>query len=207
MRLLIFWLGLLVTLYAVRGLDGTDEGFRRQLAATAVGLDVDPNMLAAIISFETGGTFRADIRNPKSGAVGLIQFLPSTARNMFGLSADQLAAMTPAEQLPYVAGYLRRVARGRKLATVSDFYAAVFAPNKIGAPDSAVLYRRGGKAYEYNRALDRNRDGTITKGEAAAPVLAIYKTALARGPIPENEKDTLIPFVLGLNLLRLAMTL
>jgi hypothetical protein len=187
-------LGAAMTLHAVNGLDRTTEDFRRRLAATAVALDVDPTMLAAIISFETGGTFRADIRNPQSNAVGLIQFLPSTARNVLGVSANDLARMTPTEQLPHVARYLQTVARGRKLRTVSDFYAAVFAPNFIGAPDSTVLYRAPSKAYEWNKALDRNRSGTITKAEAAAPVVAIYRTALARGPLTEGAADTALPF-------------
>ena len=37
--------------------------------------------LMAVMSFETGGTFNPNIRNAAgSGATGLIQFMPSTAR-------------------------------------------------------------------------------------------------------------------------------
>lgn len=195
-----------MTLYSVRGLDQTTEPFRRALSAAAAGLEVDPTMLAAIISFETGGSFRADIRNPKSGAVGLIQFLPSTAR-LLGTNADALSRLSPEDQLPWVVKYLRRVARGRKLATVSDFYAAVFAPKFIGAADSVVLYRAPSQAYAWNKGLDRNQDGAITKGEASAPVRAIYETARARGPLVERSVDPTIPFLLGVQLIRLVLKL
>ena len=196
-----------MTLYAVRGLDQTSEAFRRGLAAVATQLDADPTALAAIISFETAGTFSPSIRNKQSGAVGLIQWIPSTARTVLGMSTDELARMTREQQLPLVLKYLRAVSRGKKLSTVSDFYAAVFGPAFIGKPDSTVMYRAPSRAYEWNKALDRDRDGKITKGEAAAPVLAIYNTARNRGPLVGKETDSTLPFVLGLQILRLALKL
>jgi len=198
-------LGATMTLYAVRGLDQTSEQFRRGLASVAVELDADPTMLAAIISFETGGTFSPSIRNKHSGAVGLIQWIPSTARHILGMSTDEIGKLTREEQLPLVLKYLKTVSRGRKLATVSDFYAAVFGPKFIGSPDSTVMYRAPSKAYEWNKGLDRNRDGAITKGEAASIVNGIYKTALARGPLVDKGADHTIPFLLGLQLIRLAL--
>lgn len=201
-----FILGAALTLYAVRGLEKTSEEFRRGLAAVATQLEADPNMLAAIISFETGGTFSPQIRNPKSGAVGLIQWIPSTARAMFGMSTDQIAKLSREEQLPLVLRYLREVSRGRRLDTVSDFYAAVFAPAFIGRPDSVVMYRAPSDAYDWNKPLDWDHDGAITKGEAATPVISIYKTALARGALPEVQDPT-VPFFLALQALRLVLKL
>ena len=40
------------------------------IAHVAKNIGVDPNDLAAVISFETGGTFNSNIRNPKSSATG-----------------------------------------------------------------------------------------------------------------------------------------
>ena len=45
------------------------------IARVAKRIGVDPNDLAAVISFETGGTFNTNSRNPNSSATGLIQFM------------------------------------------------------------------------------------------------------------------------------------
>ncbi len=49
--------------------------------------------LMAAIAFETGRTFSASVRNPRSSAVGLIQFMRATAANL-GTSTDALARMS-----------------------------------------------------------------------------------------------------------------
>jgi len=149
----------------VAGLRSTTPAFRAELVRVSDRLGVDPSALAAVISFETGGTFSASIRNPHSSAVGLIQFMEQTAERL-GTSTDVLAAMSAIEQLAYVETYLRLAAGGRLLFSPTDLYMAVFAPSAIGRPDGwPIPY--SGKAYEQNSALDRDRDGQITKGEAA----------------------------------------
>ncbi|WP_236452116.1 hypothetical protein, partial [Escherichia coli] len=45
------------------------------IARVAKNIGVNPNDLAAVISFETGGTFSPSKRNPNSSATGLIQFM------------------------------------------------------------------------------------------------------------------------------------
>lgn len=52
----------------------------------------------------TGERFRANTVNRASGATGLIQFMPSTAKQL-GTTTDKLAAMTEVDQLDYVAKY------------------------------------------------------------------------------------------------------
>jgi len=125
-------------------------------------LGMRPDHLMAVMHYETAGTFRASVRNPHSRAVGLIQFLPSTARSL-GTSHRRLARMSPLAQLAWVERYLRPY-RGR-MRTIEDAYMAVFTPAGIGRPGAHVLYRRGQRSYRRNLGHDRNRDGRITVRE------------------------------------------
>jgi hypothetical protein len=59
--------------------------------------------LMAIMSFESDG-FNPAARNELSGATGLIQFMPSTAKEL-GTATDALARMSAEDQLDYVAAY------------------------------------------------------------------------------------------------------
>jgi hypothetical protein len=130
-------------------------------------LDCDPSHLMACMAFETGERFRSNVRNPASSATGLIQFMEPIARSL-GTTTAELAAMSEVDQLDYVLKYFRRH-RGR-LNSLSDVYMAILWPAAVGKPDAAVLFRRPSSTYRVNRGLDVNRDGVITKGEAASKV-------------------------------------
>jgi hypothetical protein len=78
--------------------------FRRKVIDLCEWLGADPSHLMAAMAFETGETFSASVRNRASGATGLIQFMPSTARSL-GTTTDKLAAMTAEDQLDYVRKY------------------------------------------------------------------------------------------------------
>lgn len=143
------------------------QTFRNRAAWIADDLDVDLGHLMAVIAFETARTFRADIRNAAgSGAVGLIQFMPLTAKAL-RTTTDALAAMTPEDQLLYVHRYLRPY-RGR-MGSIADIYMAILWPKAIGKPGDYVLFD-GGRAYAQNKGLDADQDGAVTKSEAAAPI-------------------------------------
>lgn len=145
------------------------EGFNHKVRAIAGRLGCDANHLMAAMAFETAETFSPAIRNGAgSGATGLIQFMPSTAKRL-GTTTDQLAAMTALDQLDYVEAYFRS-ATGRQLRTLSDVYMAILWPVAVGKADSHVLFRKPGRAYTQNRGFDVNGDGVITKAEAAAKV-------------------------------------
>ncbi len=154
--------------------------FRARVIAIAMHLGCDPSHLMAAMAFETGETFSPSIRNRLSGATGLIQFMPRTAAAL-GTSTDALAAMSAVEQLGFVARYLAAY-RGR-LITLSDCYMSILWPAAIGRPEGHALFRAGTKAYEQNKGLDADRDGVITKAEAAAKVHA----KLVKGMRPENR--------------------
>lgn len=156
--------------------------FRERVFEIADQLGINPDHLMAVMAFETGETFRPDIRNAAgSGATGLIQFMPATARGL-ATTTDELARMTAVQQLDFVRLYFKPYA-GR-LRTLSDTYMAVLWPAAIGRPDDAVLWDKASKptTYRQNAGLDANKDGAITKGEAAAKV----RSALERGMRPEN---------------------
>lgn len=155
--------------------------FRDRLFEICQILGVEPDYLMACIAFESAETFRPDIRNAAgSGATGLIQFMPATARGL-GTTTDALAAMTAEQQLEWVLAYFLPY-KGR-LHTLADVYMAILWPAGIGKPDDWTLWDQASRptTYRQNAGLDLNGDGRITKAEAAAKVLA----KLERGRRPE----------------------
>jgi len=155
--------------------------FKRKTIAIARRLDMDPSHLMAIMAFETGRTFDPAITNRAgSGATGLIQFMPATAREL-GTTTGRLALMIAVEQLDYVERYLRPY-EGR-IGDLPSAYMAVLYPRAVDRPDDHVLFRKGSKAYKLNRGLDGNGNGEITKAEAAAKVFALLHEGLRPGLI------------------------
>lgn len=144
--------------------------FRDSVRWIADQLGMNPNHLMACMAFESGETFSPNIRNMAgSGATGLIQFMPTTAVGL-GTTTDKLAAMTAEDQLNFVYKYFKPY-KG-KLNTIEDVYMAILWPKAVGQPNSYVLFARGGITYRQNAGLDKDRDGSITKSEAAGMVLA-----------------------------------
>jgi LysM repeat protein len=160
----------------------SDE-FEAKTREVARRLGMDPDHLMTIMHYETGGSFRPSIRNPYSQAVGLIQFLPSTAR-LLGTSAEELETMSAVDQLDWVEAYLTPF-RGR-LGSIEDAYMAVLYPAAVGCQADYVLFRRGSSAYDRNPGLDRDDDGLVTRGEVCAAVA----TVLQRGIDARAAADT-----------------
>lgn len=126
--------------------------------------------LMACMAFETGRTFSPSVRNPSSSATGLIQFMAATARGL-GTTTKALARMSAVEQLGYVERYFRPHA-GR-IRSLEDMYMAILWPRGIGQVLEYVLWKTGTRTYAVNRGLDANRDGKVTKREAASKVRAM----------------------------------
>lgn len=75
--------------------------FKEKVVEISLFLEVSPDYLMACMAFETGEKFEASIKNAVgSGAVGLIQFMPSTAKGI-GTSTDALSKMSAVTQLDY----------------------------------------------------------------------------------------------------------
>jgi hypothetical protein len=158
--------------------------FKDKAIEIADKLGVDPNYLMAAMAFESGGTFSASVLNAAgSGAVGLIQFMPTTATAL-GTTSEDLADMAAEDQLDYVYEYFKPYT-GR-LKSLDDVYMAILFPAAIGQPESYVLFdqddKKHPKRYAQNQGLDANKDGKITKAEAAAAVRAKLKAGL----LPKN---------------------
>jgi len=127
-------------------------------------LKISPENLKGLIYSESSGNPHAV--NPKSGATGLIQFMPKTAQGL-GITTAQLKNMTAEQQLPYVEKYLASAKRkagfgANDQLSAGQLYALVFMPAK--AKQSAMC-SAGTKAYAWNKGLYKNHDGVISIGE------------------------------------------
>jgi Transglycosylase SLT domain len=173
----------------VRGIENVSEEFKDRVYEIATDLGIDTNHLMAVMSFETGGTFSPSVRNAAgSGATGLIQFMPSTAKAL-GTSVEKLAAMTAEDQLDYVRQYFEP--SSGKLKNVEDTYMAVLWPAGIGKGSAHVIFRKGDGRYEQNAGLDTNGDGEVTVGEAAGMVSGILIAAEEKAkPKPSANTKT-----------------
>jgi len=146
-----------------------DPDFNKKLDKVASALGVKSSDLLAVMKQESG--INPQARNP-SGATGLIQFMPSTARQL-GTTTDDLYQMDGVQQLDYVYKYFKMTGVGN--GTLGDLYMAVFMPKYVGYPDDTVIGRNNdpgfsGKVYAQNKGLDRDRDGILTVGDAKQSV-------------------------------------
>ena len=165
--------------------------FKAKVISIAHDLGTSPDYLMAAMAFESAGTFSPSVRNAKgSGAVGLIQFMPSTAEGL-GTTTEALRHMTAEQQLDYVRKYFKHNA-GR-LKTLDDVYMAILWPSAVGKPEDTVLFAKkpgtscsakSKDAYCQNSPLDTNHDDKVTKAEAAAAV----RERLRKGQQPGMAK-------------------
>lgn len=134
--------------------------------------------LMACMAWESGRSFRPDVKNMAgSGATGLIQFMPATARGL-GTTVEKLAAMPAEDQLNFVWKYFKPY-KGR-LKTLGDLYMAILWPKGVGQPADYALFT-GGVTYRQNAGLDTNKDGVVTKRETCAKVELLLEEGLRQG--------------------------
>lgn len=156
--------------------------FRVKVRAISGRLGCAPDDLMSCVAWESGRSFSPSKKNMAgSGATGLIQFMPATAKGL-GTSTAALAAMTAVEQLDWVEKYFQPY-KG-KLNTLADLYMAILWPAAVGKPMEHVLWNRATRptTYRQNAGLDINHDGAITKAECAAKLYGMK----AEGQRPEN---------------------
>jgi hypothetical protein len=156
--------------------------FRDRVRAIANDLRCSANDLMTCMAWESGRTFSPSVRNAAgSGAIGLIQFMPTTAAAL-GTTSEKLARMTAEQQLDLVARYFAPF-KGR-LRNLGDMYFAILWPDGIGKPDDAVIWTKQTRPTTYlqNKGLDLDKDGVITRAEVIAKVSPL----LAQGLLPAN---------------------
>jgi hypothetical protein len=149
---------------------------RMRLLAIARNHGWDANALAALIHIESGGD--PGIVNKKSGASGLIQWMPDTAKD-YGTTIGKIRSMSAFDQLALAERYWQNVYRA-KPADVGDYYMGGFAPQFMGVPEDTVITVNGvqavkGKAvYDQNPGLDWNADGILTAGDVRSTFRSFY---------------------------------
>ncbi len=158
--------------------DRVTPDFCQKVKTISSKIGVQPNDLMACMCFETGGEFKAKLY-PSSNAVGLIQFTQAAVDELnqrtkiaptAKTSKTALASMSEVDQLDYVEKYfvIQKEIYKRSMSNLADLYMAIFCPAGVGQSDNYALYKRGTKAYSRNSGLDANKDGIITKAEAAS---------------------------------------
>lgn len=156
--------------------------FKDRVKWVADALSCDVNDLMACMAWESGETFSPSKKNMAgSGATGLIQFMPVTAKNM-GTTTAKLTEMTAEDQLRWVYEYFKPWAG--KLNNLGDVYMAILWPKAVGQPDNYVLFdkNKAPTTFRQNAGLDVNKDGLVTRAECLVKV----NQKLAKGLLPEN---------------------
>lgn len=122
------------------------EDFAKKVSLIADAIGVEPEHLMMVMYKESG--LKPSIVN-SIGAVGLIQFIPSTLAGMINPNTNkaytqsEVKKMDPVEQLDLVYSYLKnsslknaaKTSEG-KLEDPADLYLSIFLPTTIGKPDS-----------------------------------------------------------------------
>ena len=178
-----------------------DKEFVSAVEKLSTELKIPVNYLWAVMGFETGGTYNPaeynkgpdGTKESGSKAVGLIQFMPATLKE-WGVTTEQAAKMTRVEQLELVKKHLKRWTRPGD--DFRDVYMSILFPVAAGKPNDYVLFTKGTKekpniSYNQNIGLDKNKDGTITKEEAASSILQ-YLPPLPIKEVPKNKESSII---------------
>lgn len=132
-----------------------DPAFQGQLAAMKQkfpGLNDDS--IYRVIAGESA--FNSKAVNKNSGATGLFQFIPSTAKGL-GYTTGQIQNMSPAEQLKVYDKYLTQGNyKGGPLGIMQA------APAHANKPGNYIVYAKGTKAWQQNPGWRDPRTGQIT---------------------------------------------
>lgn len=160
--------------------DARPKGPTKQITAEVVNkikeiserLHCNPHDLMAVINAESG--FNPQARNKRSGATGLIQFMPRTAEAL-GTSTEELAEMSALDQLEYVEKYLQTIKKSvfkkDHNLTGAELYALIYLPKNAAKEEIA---HQGTAYYRLNSGLDKDKDGIISKSDLAQVIQSKY---------------------------------
>lgn len=134
---------------------GESGDFMSEVNRVSSRFGVNPSDMLALMRSES--SLNPQAVNPTTGATGLIQFMPATARSL-GTTTEALRQMSAAEQMKFVERFFESV-RLPQGASAGQLYAYVFLP---GRARRDVLTVSGEAFYDANRGLDMDSDGRIT---------------------------------------------
>jgi len=164
------------TMVAVPGIEKLSPSEIRALYDVATYLGIQADWLAAAMSFES--RLNPAAVNSMSGATGLIQFMPSTARNL-GTTTEALKGMTFTQQLEYVKRYFE--AHKGQMHNLQDVYLVIFYPAEVGKAPSDVIASAGNPVYDQNAVFDRTGKGYITREDVTSTITNLLDQAIATG--------------------------
>jgi hypothetical protein len=150
--------------------------FEEKVREVAEDLEIAPEWLMAVMYSES--KFDAAVMNHRgSGAVGLIQWMPTTAKEL-GVSIAELKKLGHEEQLDYVYKYLDSVRkRYRSYDSLTDLYLAILYPKALQGDYCYTLYATPSQKYKQNVGLDENNDGRVTVSDIDKRMQRIFPTA------------------------------
>lgn len=141
------------------------QEFFNKVVQVAKRVNCDPNDLMCLMNSESG--LKTTAVNKSSGATGLIQFMPATAKGL-GTSCSALKNMSPEEQMVYVEKCItdskRMAGLGNQKIGAGTLYALIFLPSRAGRD---IITTSGEKYYSSNKGLDIDGDGKISKADLA----------------------------------------
>lgn len=145
---------------------GLSDAFYNKVIQIAKNVNCSPNDLMALMYSES--RLNATAVNKKTKATGLIQFMPETAKGL-GTSQEALKTMSAEEQLKYVEKYLLSAKKARGFGNsyidAGTLYALTYVPKMAKNEVIATKSNDPNGWYSYNKGLDTNKDGKITKSE------------------------------------------
>jgi len=99
-------------------------------------------------------------------AGGLNGMLNSVVKsNGFEGTADQFAALTAEEQLPFVISFINRMPKPTCAPRPGEFGLALFTPGFVCKPENTVIYEVGTAGWEQNPGLRSAGGGPVTVGK------------------------------------------
>ena len=127
--------------------------------------------------------------NKTSGASGLFQFMPDTAKSL-GYTTAQIRAMTPSEQLKVYGEYMAQNKFNENTMPLALLQAA---PSKLSNWDKmtgdSVIYKKGSKAWKSNPGWRSDKNGDIT----VESLMRFYGKAW-KPPAKSTNKFVVYPF-------------
>lgn len=170
---------------------GSDKNaFIQKVKSVSYMLGIQPDWLMAVMNHES--TFRAAIKNKISGATGLIQFMPNTAK-WLGTSVEALANMSRVAQLDYVLKYYQKWQKnGIAARNLTDLALITFYPVAKGKPDSYVI----GSEVSPTRAATIGKQNPGINGGKPISILN-YKNWVA-SMLPKNLDQKTINAIVGI---------